>query len=201
MKRSANLAKAVEKILEFETQMGGVFSVADLSSIIAGGSNLYNQRTIDSLVRAGLIRRIMRGLYVTKNCDLWVASARISEESYVSMDSALARHGVTGSVPQMTLSVVHCGGKKTVDLKKGNINFYSIAPEFYFGFLRNSSGVNIANPEKAFIDLLYFYVKGARFLIDPLKDVNIEKLDRKKLFNYFKKYKNPKFVKFVKGML
>jgi hypothetical protein len=59
----------------------------------------------------------------------------------------------------------------------------------------------MADTEKAFIDLLYFYVKGARFLIDPLKDVNIEKLDRKKLLAYLKKYKNPKFVKFVKGFL
>lgn len=201
MKKGANIANAIEKILEFGVQAGGVFSSSDLASIIAGGSDLYNQRMIGRLVRAGIISRVRKGLYVTKNCDLWILSARISEKAYVSMDSALARHGLTGSVPQRSLSIVYCGRKRTVDAPCGSIHFYSIAPEFYFGFSRLSSGANLADPEKAFIDLLYFYVKGAHFLIDPLKDVNIGKLNRKRLFEYLKKYKNPKFVKFVKGVL
>lgn len=201
MKRGAELAVVVEKILEFGPQMGGVFSTSDLSSMIAGRDDLYNQRVIQRLVRAGTIQRILRGLYVTRSCDLWVVSARISGGSYVSMDSALARNGLTGSIPQRSLSAVHKGRKRTVRLQCGDIHFYSISPEFYFGFSRLSSGVNLADSEKAFIDLLYFYVKGARFLIDPLRDVNIEKLDRKKLISYLKKYRNPKFVKFVKGVL
>jgi hypothetical protein len=59
----------------------------------------------------------------------------------------------------------------------------------------------MADPEKAFIDLLYFYVKGARYLIDPMSDVIVDKLNKKRLFAYLKRYKNPKFVKFVKGLL
>lgn len=201
MKKGAGLAIAVARIMEFAPKMGGVFSAADLASIIAGGSNLYNQRMINKLVRAGIVLRVLKGFYCTKNCDLWTVSVRISERSYVSMDSALARHGLTGSVPQRSLSVVYSGRKRTVNASCGSIHFYSIAPKFYFGFSRLPSGVNMADPEKAFIDLLYFYVKGARFLIDPLKDVNVEKLDRKRLFAYLKRYRNPKFVKFVKGHL
>lgn len=201
MKKRIGPAIAATKIVEFAPQMGGVFSSADLASIIAGGSDLYNQRMINRLVRDGLIARVLKGIYVTKNCDLWILSARIRESSYVSMDSALASHGLTGSVPQRSLSVVSSGRKRTFKLQNGGIHFYSIAPEFYFGFSRLSTGVNMADPEKAFIDLLYFHVKGAGFLIDPLKDVDVEKLDRKKLFGYLKGYKNPKFVKFVKGIL
>lgn len=200
MKRGMELAAVVEKIMEFGPQMGGVFSTADLSSMIAGGSDLYNQRVIARLVRAGTLRRVMRGLYAAKNCDLFAVSARIGADSYVSMDSALAKSGLTGSVPQRSLSVVYTGRKKTIKLQVGDIHFYSIAPEFYFGFSRLLSGVNLADPEKAFIDLLYFHVKGARFLIDPLRDVDAKKLDRKKLISYLNKYRNPKFVKFVKGV-
>ncbi len=201
MNKSLGLAASVERIMEFAPKVGGVFSVADLSSIIAGGSNLNNQRMIGRLVRAGIVSRVMKGLYATKSCDLWILSARANERSYVSMDSALARHGLTGSVPQRSLSVVCTGRKRTVKAPNGSIHYYSIAPKFFFGFAKLTSGVDIADPEKAFIDLLYFYVKGGRFLIDPLKDVNTQKLDKKKLFAYLKRYKNPKFVTFVKGIL
>jgi len=201
MKKGVGLAIAVERIMGFAPQMGGVFSAADLASVIGGGADLYNQRMIGRLVRAGIISRVLKGLYATKNCDLWTLSARVSEYSYVSMDSSLARHGLTGSVPQRSLSVVYNGRKRTVSAPSGSVHFYSISPEFYFGFSKLTSGVNMADPEKAFIDLLYFYVKGARFLIDPLKDVNVERLDKKKLFAYLKKHKNPKFIKFVKGCL
>lgn len=201
MKQAEGLAKAVERIMGFAREMGGVFSAADLAGIVAGGSNLYNQRMIGRLVRAGIVSRVLKGLYVTKNCDLWILSARINEKSYVSMDSALASHGVTGSVPERSLSVVYSGRKRTITTTSGSIHFYSVSPEFFFGFSKLPSGVNISDPEKAFIDLLYFYVKGARVIIDPLKDVNIEKLNKNKLFSYLKRYKNPKFVKFVKGVL
>lgn len=201
MKKGVNIAKIIEKIIEFGTQMGGVFSTADLASIIGGGSDLYNQRMINKLVRDGIITRVLKGFYTTKNCDLWILSARINNIAYVSMDSALARHGLTGSIPQRSLSVVYGGRKRTISTSYGNIHYYSIKPPLFFGFSKLPSGVNMADPEKAFIDLLYFYVKGGRFLIDPIKDVNLDKLERKKLLVYLKKYKNPKFVKFVRGLL
>lgn len=201
MKKGAGLVKTVERLMELAPQMEGVFSAADLANIIMGGSNLYNQRVIKKLVQSGIIFRVLKGLYVAKNCDLWTLSERISENSYVSMDSALAKLGLTGSVPQRSLSVVYNGRKRTIKTPSGNINFYSISPEFYFGFSRLTSGVNLAEPEKAFIDMLYFYVKGTRFLIDPLNDVNIKKFNNKKLLMYLKKYKNPKFVSFVKRCL
>lgn len=201
MKFRVKLAVVVERLMELTAQMGGVFSVSDLSSMIAGGSKLHNQRMIKRLVDAGIISRVLKGLYVTKNCDLWTLSARISESSYVSMDSALARSGLTGSVPQRSLSVVYTGKKRTIKIPSGAVCFYSISRDLFFGSSRLVSGVNIADPEKAYIDMLYFYVKGASFLIDPLRDVSVERLNKKKLFTYLKRYKNPKFVKFVKGTL
>lgn len=201
MKKDSELANVVERVIGFSPSMGGVFSTADLAGVIARGSDLYKHRMINRLVRAGILSRVLRGLYITKTCDLWILSSRIDETSYVSMDSALASHGLIGSIPERSLSVVCTGKKRTIKTGSGAINFYSISPEFFFGSSRLPSGVAIADPEKAFIDLLYFYVKGARFLIDPLNDVNVEGLDKKKILKYLQKYKNPKFVKFVKGNL
>ncbi|PIR17098.1 MAG: hypothetical protein COV46_05575 [Deltaproteobacteria bacterium CG11_big_fil_rev_8_21_14_0_20_49_13] len=201
MKSGVKLAVVVESIMGFAPQMGGIFSAAELSSMIAGGNDLVNQRMMKNIVEAGIVSRVLKGLYVTKNCDLWTLSSRISENSYVSMDSALARAGLTGSVPQRSLSVIYTGKKRTVKTPSGAIHFYSISPDLFFGFSKLASGTNLADSEKAYIDMLYFYVKGASFLIDPLKDVSIEKFNKKKLIAYLKRYRNPKFVKFVKGTL
>jgi len=201
MKKPSALAKTVERIMELAAQMGGVFSSADLASIIAGGSDLYNQRMVNRIVNAGLISRVQKGFYVTKNFDLSLLAVRINEASYVSMDSALAMRAVIGTVPKRRLAVVHTGRKRKIITSEGMIIYYSIAPEFYFGFSKQPNGTNVADPEKAYIDLLYFYVKGARFIIDPFSDVHVESLNRKKLYEYLKRYKNFKFVKFVKGLL
>jgi hypothetical protein len=61
--------------------------------------------------------------------------------------------------------------------------------------------VAVADNEKAYLDLLYYYMRGYRFNIDPFIDVNVSKLDKKKYFSYLKKYKNPKFVKFAERMV
>jgi predicted transcriptional regulator of viral defense system len=201
MKKTSVLAKAVEKVMELAPQMGGVFSYADLASIVAGGSDLYNQRMIKRLVGAEIISRVQKGFYIAKNCDLSLLAVRINERSYISMDSALAMESIIGTVPKRALSVVHTGRKRKIITPAGTINYYSIAPQFYFGFSKRPNCTNVADPEKAYIDLLYFYVKGARFIIDPFSDVHTEDLNRRKLYEYLKRYNNPKFVKFVKGLL
>src|SRR4030095_14611221 len=101
-----------------------------------------------------------------------------------------------------SVSVVYGGtGRKTLETAFGSLRYFSIKKDLMFGttFLKN--GVVAADSEKAYLDLLYFYMKGARFVIDPLQDVALWKLNRKKLRKYLKAYKNPKFVKFVEGLV
>jgi hypothetical protein len=71
----------------------------------------------------------------------------------------------------------------------------------YFGFERVAFGIQLADPEKAFLDLLYFHAKGARFVIDPLKEVALDKLDMRRVERYLRRYRNPRFIAFVKGLL
>jgi hypothetical protein len=90
---------------------------------------------------------------------------------------------------------------QTLETPFGILRFFSIKKDLVFGTKRLANGVNVADSEKAYLDLLYYYAKGARFVFDPLQEVAIDKFDRKKLNAYLKKYSNPKFVQFVKGTL
>jgi hypothetical protein len=40
-----------------------------------------------------------------------------------------------------------------------------------------------------------------RFVFDPRVEVDVKKLDIKKIEKYLKHYRNPKFIQFVKGFL
>ncbi len=196
------LPQLIERLQKLGPLLGGVFSFGDLCNLIGAGSEVKNAKVIDRLIRQGLLQRIFRGFYVTKNFDLWVLGARIKKNAYVSMDSVMAKNGLVGTIPERSVSLVYPGRKTVIETTQGfSIRFFSIQPDLLFGFSNLENGVKVADNEKAYLDLMYFYMKGARYVFDPLSEVNLQKLNRKKLMSYLKRYKNPKFIKFVKGLI
>ncbi len=180
----------------------GVFGISDISNLmpLPLGSKLAVNRTLDRLVKDGVLNKIQRGIYVTPQFDLGLLARRIAPNSYVSMDSVLARNGLIGTVPAYGLSVVDTRRGRSIPTPNGAIRFFSIQPDLRFGF-EYQNAVAFADSEKAFLDILYFYTKGHRFVIDPRNEVDISKLNRKKILGYLRRYKNPKFIHFVKGLL
>lgn len=178
----------------------GVFSISDISNLMPIGPALAVNRTVDRLVKAGTLIKIQRGLYVTPQFDLGALSRRIAPKSYVSMDTVLARNGLIGTVSKYSFSVIDIRRGRTIKTPRGPIRFYAIQPDLRFGF-EYQGAVAFADSEKAFLDILYFYTKGHRFVTDPRNEVDVSKLNRKKINEYLRHYKNPKFIQFVKGLL
>lgn len=83
----------------------------------------------------------------------------------------------------------------------GLLRIFSIAILPTDGIVTTSTGVRLATPERAWLDLLFYYTKGARFVIDPLNEVDCTQLDRSVVTRYLADYANPKFRSFVKGQL
>jgi hypothetical protein len=201
MKQGPTIADVIERIRGLSASMGGVFSYGDLFNAIASGSAIKNKRMIKRLTREGVLFKVQRGYYVTKKPDLPSLACRLKPSVYVSMDSALAMNGIIGTVPEGTVSAVGPEiRKRTVEIPWGTIRFFSIKKYLIFGVSSLPNGVRIADNEKAYLDMLYFHAKGARFAIDPIHEVNVRKLNHKKLKKYLSFYRNPKFVRFVKGL-
>ncbi len=200
MKKLISDIQITESIRKFSPQMGGVFSTADLHNLIGTGSKLTNQRAIARIEDSGLLTRCQRGFYVTRDFNLWLLAARIEKNGYVSMDSVLSANGLIGTVTTNRVSVVTSRPAKSLKTGNKRIDFYQINNALYFGFTLKK-GVPTADNEKAFLDLLYYHLRGYRFAIDPKTEINTSLLDRKKIEVYIKKYKNPKFVAFVRGII
>lgn len=202
MKRGHTLLEIAYKINKISTDVGGVFSNADLSSIIASGSVLQNSRIIAKLTTEGVLTKIQRGVYVTMNYDMWLLASRLDPKSYISMDTVLAREAIIATVPKGRVSVVRINKRnKRISTPAGEIVFHSMNRQFNFGITTQTNGVNVATPERAYLDLLYFYQKGSRFVIDPWTEVNLSKLNRPQIIKHLSLYKNPKFITFVKRLL
>lgn len=200
MKKTVSLSLLIERIQKFGPALGGVFSYGDLFNLIGVGSDQQNKRTIKRLVRDGILTKILRGFYTTRNPDLWVLGCRLKKGAYVSMDSILSKNLLIGTIPARSVSLVYNGlRRKTLETPFGLVRYFSIKKNLLFGISRLPNGVRNADSEKAYLDLLYYYTKGARFVVDPLAEIDLTRLNRRRLNLYLKKYANPKFISFVKG--
>src|SRR4030095_15929014 len=164
MKSRVSINALLEKVNSFGPELGGVFSFADLWNLIGLNSSDRVARAVNRLVREKSFLKIRRGVYTNKNPALWVRASRLKEKCYVSMDSVLAKNALIGTLPARSVSVVYGGtGRKTLETAFGSLRYFSIKKDLMFGttFLKN--GVVAADSEKAYLDLLYFYMKGARF--------------------------------------
>jgi predicted transcriptional regulator of viral defense system len=201
MKKVTSDIKSSLKIKQFQEDMNGIFTTADLYHIIGAQNPIANQRAINRLVQSNALTRVKRGLYVSDEFDLWLLAMKIKTKCYISLDSVISKNGLAGTLSRNRISLVTLGKPQTLKIEKYRIDIFSISKELFFGFQKNDQGILIADNEKAFIDLLYYYNRGYKFIFDPRVEVNIDKLDLKKIEFYLKKYKNSKFIKFVKGIL
>jgi hypothetical protein len=75
-----------------------------------------------------------------------------------------------------------------------------IAPHLFFGY-DTTDGVRFADSEKAVLDVLYFHLRGQRYVFDPFSDIDMSRLDPARLRRYIARYRNPRFVSFASTLL
>lgn len=194
------ILKITQRLQELAPLQGGVFSAADLKNLIAPLNKASLYRTLKQMLDAGIIRVFCRGFYVTKDFDIQVLSQRICADSYISFGTVLAKNLLIGSVPKYRLLAVKLGQNRVYQNSDFRIEQFAIKPELFTGY-ENINGVNIAMPEKAFLDTLYYYQKGMKFSFDIYSDIDYDGLDRKKIKKYLKLYKNKKYIAFVNGVI
>jgi hypothetical protein len=197
MNKRVNDYRLIEK---WSPSMGGVFSLSDLKNVFDEKTPLLLHRRVRALVSIGTLIRFKREFYVTEDFKLEMLSQRLYPDSYISLGTVLARRMLIGSIPAKTVYAVKTGRKRTFNSPVGNLVYCGIAPHLIFG-CEYENGLRYATAEKAFLDTLYFYLKGFHFSFNLFEDIAISLLDMRKVRDLLKRYKNPKFITFVKGVL
>jgi predicted transcriptional regulator of viral defense system len=128
------------------------------------------------LAGRGFVRRLTRGR--------WAIGAPSSKEqlaeqvaapspAYVSLQSALFRHGLVDQVPEV-LYAVTLGRGRRVSTPSGTVSLHRMPPALFGGFQTTDEGLKIATAEKALFDLLYLSPTRSR-LFASLPEVEFSK--------------------------
>ncbi len=185
---------------KYVPELGGVFRISDLKTILNETHPTSLYRTIDQLVEENQLQRFVRGIYISESPNLEILSQRIAPESYISFTRILSENHIVGVSPDFLVEGAKVGKNKTY--KNGNIEIrhYGISKELFFGY-KSENGILKATAEKAWLDVMYHHLHGTIFPFNVYEDLDKSKLDEAVICRFLKKYRNPKFVNFIKGQL
>lgn len=145
------------------------FTTADARALF-GGTEPAASQTLAALTRQSLVVPLRRGLWtLDANIDPLLLPEWLSAPapSYVSLLTALYRHGVIEQIPAVVYAVT-LGKTKRDETNVGNYSLHRVAPEIFGGFEIAKNGVKLATAEKALVDVAYLSgTKGRLFAALP----------------------------------
>jgi predicted transcriptional regulator of viral defense system len=155
-----------------------VFTTAEVAE--RAGVALSNaSRDLVELQQSGMLVRVRRGLWAVQGHPDFSPYAVVPHlfadrpGGYVSLLSALNLHGMMEQIPRV-VHVVTTGQRPRLRTRVGTYEFYRIAPKLFggYGLYRRTGSFDIATPEKALFDTLYFSARrGRRFAALPELEV------------------------------
>ena len=173
-----------------------LFGVEDLSRLFGISLDAAKVSAV-RYVKKGILLRIKRNMYILNEKwkileveqKLMIANF-IQTPSYISLMTALDYFGITTQIQQNFFESIVLKRTKQVLVEDTVFNFTRISNELYFGFIKEKDFF-IADPEKAFLDVIYLTSIG-RYSFD-LASIDFSKLNSEKIIKSLSKY--PQSVK------
>ncbi len=133
------------------------------------------KQRIHYFVSRGKLKNIRRGIYAKDNYSAEELACKICTPSYISLEYVLQKSGITFQYSTQITVVSYLS--RIINVDGYSIRYRKIKNDILYnasGVIRNNNGINIANPERAFLDTLYL---SKEFYFDSLRGLNKELLD------------------------
>lgn len=178
-----------------------IFSPLDVRRIF-GVSKVATTFLLHRYTKRGLLRRPKNGLYFLRDAhvpDLYLAN-KLYEPSYVSLEYALSYHRVIPETVYGITSITTKTTRRFVSL--GKIFTYRHINKLAFTgyYVKKQRGLTflIADPEKAFVDLMYLRTIKNR---KPISRFDKEKVNKEGALRYAQLFNNKKLIDIIKTTL
>lgn len=189
------------KWIDFERQLKKkgikLFTPLDVQRFL-GRSKIAVTFLLHRLKKQGYLESIKRGLYKLPEeqiPDVYLAN-KLYEPSYVSLEFALSYHGI---IPENVYEITSITPKATRHfetvgkifsyrkIKRKAFTGYAIAKQKGFSF-------QIADPDKAFVDTIYYRLFDGR---KPLSRFNKDKVNKARALRYAQLFENGKLISII----
>jgi predicted transcriptional regulator of viral defense system len=179
----------------------GVFTARDVQALF-GVSSRAATVLLNRYAKRGVVVHLKRGLYALAGMplpDMYIAN-KLYAPSYVSREFALSYHKV---IPETVYEITSVSTKATRRFEAaGKVYTYRrIKKAAFTGYAaarQNGFSFRIADPEKAFVDALYYRML---FGDQPLSRFRKELIDKEKALGYARLYGNRNLVAILKRTL
>lgn len=157
-------------------------------------SSVAAAQALRRLAGRKLVLKMKRGLWVNQLANIHVFEVvpylTLPWLSYVSLYSALSQYGIVAEVPHVIYAVT-CGPPSKYKTAVGDFFFHHLPNHLMWGYEVRKEGEStyvIAEPEKAFLDLVYLALIPRSLLRLPTKRERRWKLDTTKLKKYVRRF-------------
>lgn len=171
---SQNIKKDISLAVYRDTRT--VFGLTDIA-MLTGETNLSSlNKKINYNVRTGKLNNPRKGIYTKPNYNTEELACSIFKPSYISLEYVLRKAGVIFQYDNVFTSVSYLS--RSIEIEGQTISFRKIKNNILIntsGILRLNNGINIATPERAFLDLLYLTPES---FFDNLHTLNIHEIKK-----------------------
>jgi len=163
-------------IFEIYKDQRTVFTIKEISLIINESDLSRLKQKVNYYVRKGYLINIRRGVYIKKEYDIEELACKIYIPSYISLEYVLRKAGVIFQYSEKISNVSYLS--RTIEVGPNELVYRKIKNEILINtasVVRNTNGVNIATPERAFLDILYL---NKDFYFDNISGLNIKLINK-----------------------
>ena len=171
-----------------------VFRLIDIAMLTGETDFQSLNRSLNYFVRTGKLGNPRKGIYTKPSFSPEEMANTIYTPSYVSLQYVLQREGVIFQYDSGITSISYLS--RTINVGNKQLSYRKIKETILVnttGLLQKEGIINIASPERAFLDLLYL---ESRFYFD-----NINVLDKSLVFNILPIYESKALTRRVEKLM
>ena len=141
---------------------------------------------VGELLNLGIIEKVTKDVYVVfySYYQIEEIASTLYLPNYLSFESVLARYDVLNQIPYI-ITFATIKQSKNIVVAKRQIEFIQIPKDLFWGYVV-SGNIYVAEPEKAFLDLVYI-ASIKNYQID-MDEINLKRLSKKILLEYSKRF-------------
>ena len=181
-------------IFELYKSARKVFKIIDIALILNIEKDVNLRKKLNYYVQTGKLLNPRKGFYAKNDYQPEELACLLYPPTYISLEYVLQRAGVNFQFDSAITNVSYL--TREIEIENQSFRYSQIKGEILTntaGIILNKNNINIATPERAFLDIIYL---KKRFHFD-----NLHILDKKKIEKLLPIYNSQSFSKTVNNIL